>query len=149
MFLKRIVLQRFKSFADRTVFDFGAGVTAIVGPNGCGKSNILDAVRWLLGEQSARSLRGGKMADVIFAGSRSRKPANFAEVQLVFDNRAGVLRSDQQEVAVGRVLYPNGDSEYRLNGNTCRRKDIRELLLDTAGTAPGASSVPRGTHEFC
>jgi len=120
VFLKRIVLHGFKSFADRTEFEFGPGITSIVGPNGCGKSNVLDAFRWVLGEQAARSLRGGKMADVIFAGSRSRKPANAAEVQLTFDNRTGILRSDCAEVTVGRVLYRSGESEYRLNGSACR-----------------------------
>ena len=144
MFLKRIILQGFKSFADRTEFEFGDGITAIVGPNGCGKSNVVDAVRWVLGEQSARSLRGEKMADVIFAGSRSRKPANFAEVTLVFDNRRGILRCDSQEVTVGRVLYRSGESEYRLNGNPCRRKDIRELLLDTGIGVDAYSFIEQG-----
>ncbi len=140
VFLKRIVLHGFKSFADRTELEFGAGITAVVGPNGCGKSNLLDAVRWVLGEQSARSLRGGKMSDVIFSGSLSRKPANFAEVQLTFDNRAGALRSDQPVVTVGRILYRSGESEYRLNGQECRLKDIRDLFLDT-GVGVNAYSV--------
>ncbi|MCK4341982.1 MAG: chromosome segregation protein SMC [Phycisphaerae bacterium] len=147
-FLKRAVLQGFKSFADRTEFEFGAGITTVVGPNGCGKSNILDAVRWVLGEQSARSLRGDRMADVIFAGSRSRQPANFAEVQLVFDNNAGILRSDQTEVAVGRVLYRNGDSAYRLNGKACRLKDIRELLLDTGVGVDAYSVIEQGRVDL-
>ncbi len=134
----------FKSFADRTEFTFGSGITAVVGPNGCGKSNILDAVRWVLGEQSARSLRGDRMLDVVFSGSRSRKPANFAEVELVFDNRAGVLRSDDTEVTVGRVLYRSGDSEYRLNGKSCRLKDIRELLLDTGVGVDAYSVIEQG-----
>ena len=148
MFLKRIVLHGFKSFADRTEFDFGGGITGIVGPNGCGKSNVLDSVRWVLGEQSAHSLRGSKMADVIFAGSRSRKPANFAEVQLTFDNRAGILRSDQQEVVVGRVLYRNGESEYRLNGSLCRLKDVRELLLDTGVGVDAYSVIEQGRVDM-
>lgn len=131
MFLSKIVLHGFKSFADRTEFEFGPGVTAIVGPNGCGKSNILDALRWVLGEQSARTLRGKHMSDVIFAGSRSRKGSTYSEVELTFDNRSGFLPIDQETVVVGRVLFSNGDSEYRLNGNTCRLKDIRDLLLDT------------------
>jgi chromosome segregation protein len=142
--LKRIVLHGFKSFADRTEFEFGAGITGIVGPNGCGKSNIVDAVRWVLGEQSAHSLRGDHMADVVFAGSRSRKPANFAEVQLTFDNRCGLLRCDQEEVAVGRILYSSGESEYRLNGNACRRRDIRELLLDTGVGVDAYSIIEQG-----
>ncbi|MFQ5806863.1 MAG: chromosome segregation protein SMC [Phycisphaerae bacterium] len=131
MFLKRVVLHGFKSFADRTEFDFGSGRTAIVGPNGCGKSNILDAVRWVLGEQSARTLRGSRMLDVIFAGSRSRKPTNFAEVHLTFDNSRHFLVCDETEIVVSRLLYRNGDSEYRLNGKRCRMKDIRDLFLDT------------------
>lgn len=131
MFLKRIILHGFKSFADRTEFDFGSGRTAIVGPNGCGKSNVLDSIRWVLGEQSARTLRGTRMLDVIFAGSRSRKPANCAEVRLTFDNTRRLLACDEQEVMVSRLLYRSGDSEYRLNGKRCRMKDIRELLLDT------------------
>ena len=148
MFLKRIVLHGFKSFADRTEFEFGAGITAIVGPNGCGKSNVLDAVRWVLGEQSARSLRGDHMADVIFVGSRSRKPANFAEVQLIFDNRIGLLRSDQEEVVVGRILYRSGESEYRLNGNACRLRDIRELLLDTGVGVDAYSMIEQGRVDM-
>jgi chromosome segregation protein len=142
--LKRIVLHGFKSFADRTEFDFGAGITGIVGPNGCGKSNVVDAVRWVLGEQSAHSLRGDHMADVVFAGSRSRKPATFAEVQLTFDNRAGLLRSDEEEVVVGRILYGSGESEYRLNGNACRLRDIRELLLDTGVGVDAYSIIEQG-----
>jgi chromosome segregation protein len=148
VFLKRIVLHGFKSFADRTEFEFGAGITAIVGPNGCGKSNVLDAVRWVLGEQSARSLRGDHMADVIFVGSRSRKPANFAEVQLIFDNRTGLLRSDQEEVVVGRILYRSGESEYRLNGNACRLRDIRELLLDTGVGVDAYSMIEQGRVDM-
>ncbi len=144
MFLKRIILHGFKSFADRTEFDFGSGRTAIVGPNGCGKSNVLDAVRWVLGEQSARTLRGTKMLDIIFAGSRSRKPANFAEVHLIFDNTRQILASDDLEVVVSRLLYRNGDSEYRLNGKRCRMKDIRELLLDTGVGVDAYSVIEQG-----
>ncbi len=144
VFLKKIVLHGFKSFADRTEFEFGEGITGIVGPNGCGKSNILDAVRWVLGEQSARSLRGGKMADVIFAGSRSRKPAPFAEVVLTFDNRTRVLHSEHDEVTVGRVLYAGGASEYRLNGSVCRLKDVRDLLLDTGIGVDAYSVIEQG-----
>lgn len=148
MFLKKIALQGFKSFADRTEFDFGPGITAVVGPNGCGKSNIVDAVRWVLGEQSARSLRGGKMLDVVFAGSRSRKPASFAQVELTFDNRARVLRSDDEEVVVGRLLYASGESEYRLNGTACRLKDIRELLLDTGVGVDAYSIIEQGRVDL-
>ncbi|MEW6252431.1 MAG: chromosome segregation protein SMC [Planctomycetota bacterium] len=148
MFLKRIVLHGFKSFADRTEFEFGAGITCVVGPNGCGKSNILDAVRWVLGEQSARSLRGGKMSDVIFNGSRSRKPAGAAEVQLTFDNRAGILHSDAQEVTVSRTLYRSGESEYRINGKICRLKDIRDLLLDTGVGVDAYSVIEQGRVDL-
>lgn len=144
VFLKRAILHGFKSFADRTEFEFGPGVTSIVGPNGCGKSNLLDAVRWVLGEQSARSLRGDRMLDVIFSGSRTRKPANFAEVSLIFDNSKGILRSDLPEVSVSRVLYRSGESEYRLNGAACRLRDIRELLLDTGVGVDAYSVIEQG-----
>jgi chromosome segregation protein len=141
-------LNGFKSFADRTEFEFGPGITCIVGPNGCGKSNVLDAVRWVLGEQSPRSLRGEKMSDVIFAGSRSRKPAHFAEVALTFDNRVPVLRSDQEEVVVTRILYRSGESEYKLDGATCRLKDIKELLLDTGVGVDAYSVIEQGRVDL-
>ncbi len=144
MFLKRVVMHGFKSFADRTEFDFGPGMTSIVGPNGCGKSNVLDAVRWVLGEQSAKTLRGTKMLDVVFNGSRSRKPANFAEVHLVFDNSSGLLPTDEKEVLVERLLYRSGESEYRLNGKPSRLKDIRELLLDTGVGVDAYSIIEQG-----
>ncbi len=144
MFLKRVVLHGFKSFADRTEFDFDSGRTAIVGPNGCGKSNVLDAVRWVLGEQSARTLRGARMLDVIFAGSRSRKPANFAEVHLTFDNASQFLACDDAEVLVSRLLYRNGESEYRLNGKRCRMKDVRGLFLDTGIGVDAYSVIEQG-----
>jgi chromosome segregation protein len=144
VFLKRIVLHGFKSFADRTAFEFDAARTAIVGPNGGGKSNILDAVRWVLGEQSARTLRGVRMQDVIFAGSHSRRPANFAEVHLTFDNTRCLLACDDAEVVVSRLLYRNGESEYRLNGKRCRMKDIRNLLLDTGVGVDAYSVVEQG-----
>lgn len=144
VFLRKAVLHGFKSFADRTEFEFGSGITSIVGPNGCGKSNLLDAVRWVLGEQSAKSLRGDHMGDVIFAGSRTRKPAAFAEVALTFDNSRGTLRHDSSEVVVGRVLYRSGESEYKLNGQVCRLKDIRELLLDTGVGVDAYSVIEQG-----
>ncbi|MGE0480739.1 MAG: chromosome segregation protein SMC [Phycisphaerae bacterium] len=142
--MKRITLNGFKSFADRTTFEFGPGITSIVGPNGCGKSNVLDALRWVLGEQSARSLRGTRMADVIFSGSRSRRPAVCAEVELTFDNRSHFLSSDQDEVAVTRMLFASGDSEYRINGNSCRLKDIRDLFLDTGVGVDAYSVIEQG-----
>jgi len=148
VYLKRIVLHGFKSFADRTEFDFGPGVTAVVGPNGCGKSNLLDAVRWVLGEQSARSLRGKRMSDVIFAGSRSRKPAAAAQVELVFDNSAGFLATDEPEVSISRVLYRSGDSDYRMNGNSCRLKDIRQLFLDTGVGVDAYSIIEQGRVDM-
>lgn len=144
MFLKSITLQGFKSFADRTEISFSDGITAIVGPNGCGKSNVLDAVRWVLGEQSAKSLRGARMLDVIFSGSRSRKPASFAEVMLHFDNRRSVLQTEARDVTVGRVLFRNGDSEYKLNGQACRLKDVRDLFLDTGVGVDAYSVIEQG-----
>ena len=115
MYLKRIETIGFKSFADKTVVEFEQGVTAVVGPNGSGKSNISDAIRWVLGEQSAKSLRGGKMEDIIFAGTSTRKPLNFAEVTLVLDNSCGSLPIDYEEVSITRRVYRTGDSEYLIN----------------------------------
>src|SRR5699024_11042676 len=121
----------FKSFADRTVIDFENSVTAIVGPNGSGKSNITEAVRWVLGEQSARNLRGGKMPDVIFAGSDSRSPLNIAEVTVNLDNSDGYLPVDFNEISVTRRLNRNGDSDFFINKKSCRLKDIQELFMDS------------------
>ncbi|TWT43613.1 Chromosome partition protein Smc [Phycisphaerae bacterium RAS1] len=148
MFLRRVTLHGFKSFADRTEFDFGPGITSIVGPNGCGKSNILDAVRWVLGEQSAKSLRGSCMEDVIFSGSRSRKPAAAAEVILAFDNRSRILACDEEEVSVARTLLRNGQSEYRLNGNVSRLKDVRALFLDTGVGTDAYSVIAQGRVDL-
>ena len=138
--LKRLELIGFKSFADRTRFDFAPGITAVVGPNGSGKSNIVDAVRWLLGEQSAKSLRGGEMTDVIFNGSSTRKSLGLAEVTMTFDNTARALGVDADEVAVTRRVYRDGEGEYLINGQASRLKDIKELFLGT-GAAHGAYSV--------
>src|SRR6266487_876821 len=113
--LNRLELVAFKSFADRTTFDFGDGITAIVGPNGSGKSNIVDAVRWILGEQSAKSLRGGEMADVIFNGSSSRRSLGVAEVTMTFDNTHGTLATDTSEVQISRRVYRSGEGEYLIN----------------------------------
>ena len=131
MRLKKIIIHGFKSFADRVVVDFSEGITAIVGPNGCGKSNISDAFRWVMGEQSAKSLRGGKMPDVIFAGTSTRKPMNFAEVTLVLTDIKGALPVEYEEVAITRRLHRNGDSEYLLNRNPVRLKDIQGIFLDS------------------
>jgi chromosome segregation protein len=129
--LKKIEIFGFKSFADRTVIEFDVGITGVVGPNGCGKSNVADAFRWVMGEQSARSLRGEKMGDVIFAGTSKRKACQYAEVVLTFTDVGGALPVEYEEVAVGRRLYRNGDSEYVLNGNAVRLKDIHSLFWDT------------------
>ena len=131
MYLKRIETIGFKSFADKTVVEFEQGVTAVVGPNGSGKSNISDAIRWVLGEQSAKSLRGGKMEDIIFAGTSTRKPLNFAEVTLVLDNSCGSLPIDYEEVSITRRVYRTGDSEYLLNKQKVRLKDVVDLIMDT------------------
>ncbi|MBV9009546.1 MAG: chromosome segregation protein SMC [Verrucomicrobia bacterium] len=140
MHLQSLELFGFKSFADKTSFNFHQGVTAIVGPNGCGKSNVCDAIRWVLGEQSAKSLRGGEMADVIFNGTDSRKPLGFAEVSLTFTDCAAELGVDWHEVRVTRRVYRDGNSEYFLNKTTCRLKDIHNLFADT-GVGRSAYSI--------
>ena len=144
MILKRLVAHGFKSFADRTEFDFGPGVTGIVGPNGCGKSNVVDAIRWVLGEQSAKSLRGKQMLDVIFNGSGTRKSSGMAQVDLVFDNHDGTLPTEQTEVTVSRRLYRSGESEYLLNKAPCRLRDIRELFMDTGVGVDAYSVIAQG-----
>ena len=144
MYLKRIELQGFKSFAGKTVLEFNRGITSVVGPNGSGKSNIADAVRWVLGEQSAKQLRGSKMFDVIFSGTQFRKSVGFAEVVLIVDNTEGRLPVDYTEVAVRRRLYRSGESEYSINNNTCRLRDIRDLFLDTGVGRNGYSIISQG-----
>ncbi|OLD00046.1 MAG: hypothetical protein AUI88_01030 [Gemmatimonadetes bacterium 13_1_40CM_3_70_8] len=136
--MTRLELSGFKSFAGTVELPFEAGVTAIVGPNGCGKSNISDAVRWVLGEQSPRLLRGGKMEDVIFQGSTGRRPVNVTEVSLVFDNSDGTLPLAYQEVLVTRRLSRSGQSEYLLNRSPVRLRDIQDLLR---GTGLGADAA--------
>src|SRR5205809_6045884 len=140
MHLQSLELFGFKSFADKTVFHFHEGVTAIVGPNGCGKSNVLDAVRWVLGEQSAKALRGGEMADVIFNGTDARKPVGFAEVSLTFTDCGSELGVDWHEVRVSRRVYRDGNSEYLLNKTVCRLRDIQALFADT-GVGRSAYSI--------
>ena len=140
MHLQSLELLGFKSFADKTLLNFHEGITAIVGPNGCGKSNVLDAVRWVLGEQSAKSLRGDEMADVIFNGSETRKPVGFAEVSLTFTDCAEELGIDWHDVRVTRRVYRDGNSEYLLNKTLCRLRDIQSLFADT-GIARAAYSI--------
>src|SRR3954471_19527934 len=149
MRLKKLILQGFKSFADRTEFVFDSPITGIVGPNGCGKSNVVDAFKWVLGEQSAKSLRGDAMLDVIFNGSSAPKPAGLGEVVLVFDNpQRGaanpLLNVDVDDVSVGRRLYRDGTSEYHLNNQTSRLKDVRELFLDTGVGVDAYSVIEQG-----
>ena len=148
MFLKSLSCHGFKSFADKTDFDFLRGVTCIVGPNGCGKSNVVDAIKWVLGEQSARSLRGRQMLDVIFNGSGTRRSSGMAQVDLVFDNTDHSLPCDQTEVTVSRRLYRSGESEYLLNNQTCRLKDIRELFLDTGVGVDAYSIIEQGKVDL-
>lgn len=131
MYLKTLDIQGFKSFADKTVFDFAEGVTGIVGPNGCGKSNVVDAIRWVLGETSAKALRGGEMADVIFNGTEKRKPLGMAEVTLTMADCEESLKVDFNEVAITRRVFRDGRSEYRLNGTLCRLRDFHDLFMDT------------------
>lgn len=142
--LKRLELVGFKSFADKTDFDLPHGISAIVGPNGSGKSNIVDAIRWVLGEQSARSLRGGEMTDVIFNGSATRKPSAFAEVSLIFDNSRKVFNSDLAELQVTRRVMRSGESEYLINLQTCRLKDIRDLFLGSGAGSDAYCIIEQG-----
>ncbi|RAL26168.1 chromosome segregation protein SMC [Thermoflavimicrobium daqui] len=144
MYLKRLEMSGFKSFANRTELEFVPGVTAVVGPNGSGKSNVTDGIRWVLGEQSAKSLRGSKMEDVIFAGSDSRKPVGFCEVSITFDNTERKLPIDYTEVTVTRRVYRSGESEYFLNKKPCRLKDITELLMDTGIGKEAYSMIGQG-----
>lgn len=141
---KKIEVQGFKSFANKLLFEFDNGITGIVGPNGSGKSNIADAVRWVLGEQSAKQLRGSKMEDIIFAGTETRKPVSFASVSLTIDNSDKKLDIDYSEVTVTRRVFRSGESEYLLNGNTCRLKDINELFYDTGIGKEGYSIIGQG-----
>ncbi|KMT21481.1 chromosome segregation protein SMC [Clostridium cylindrosporum] len=144
MYLKKIEVKGFKSFADKIELDFETGITAVVGPNGSGKSNISDAIRWVLGEQSAKSLRGSKMEDVIFAGTEKRGALGYAEVSLVIDNSDSLIDFDYSEITVKRRLYRTGESEYSINGTQCRLKDILEVFMDTGIGKDGYSLIGQG-----
>ncbi|MCR5823336.1 MAG: chromosome segregation protein SMC [Lachnospiraceae bacterium] len=144
MYLKSIEIHGFKSFANRILFKFNDGITAIVGPNGSGKSNVADAVRWVLGEQSAKQLRGSKMEDIIFSGTQLRKAMGFAYVAITFDNSDRALNIDYEEVTVARRVYRSGESEYLINGNTCRLRDVQELFFDTGIGKEGYSIIGQG-----
>lgn len=147
MFLKRLELIGFKSFANRTELEFVPGITAVVGPNGSGKSNISDSIRWVLGEQSAKSLRGSKMEDIIFAGSDTRKPVNYCEVSLTLDNSDHTLKIDYSEVTITRRVYRSGESEYSINKRSCRLRDIIELFMDTGVGKEAYSIIGQGRIE--
>ena len=145
MYLKALEIQGFKSFPDKTVLNFGEDITAIVGPNGSGKSNISDAIRWVMGEQSSKALRGGKMEDVIFGGTEKRAPVGFAQVTLVLDNTGQLFPSmEETEVAVTRRYYRSGESEYYINRQSVRLKDVTELFMDTGMGREGYSIVGQG-----
>lgn len=145
--LKRIELQGFKSFADKTVVDFVGGITAIVGPNGCGKSNVADAIRWVLGEQSSKLLRGTSMQDVIFNGTEKRKSLSYCEVSMVLDNAERLIDIPYDEICITRKLYRSGESEYLINKNTCRLADIRDILHDSGIGRDGYSIIGQGKVE--
>jgi len=145
--IKSLQVHGFKSFVDRTVFSFQDGITAVVGPNGCGKSNVVDAVRWVMGEQSPRRLRGKGMEDVIFAGSETRPPIGMAEVVLAFDNQEGgapAAWAAFSEIQICRRLYRSGESEYLINKTPCRLRDIQDFFRDSGIGAKGYTIVEQG-----
>ena len=144
MYLKRLEMQGFKSFADKTVLEFMPGITSVIGPNGSGKSNIVDCIKWILGEQSIKTLRGGKSSDIIFAGTQNRKSLGFAEASLVFDNQDGALPIEYAEVTVTRKIYRTGETGYFINKVPCRLKDIVELFMDTGIGRDGYSIIGQG-----
>ena len=144
MYLKRLEMYGFKSFADKTVLDFKSGITAVIGPNGSGKSNIADCIRWILGEQSIKALRGTKTEDIIFAGTQNRKSLGFAEGSIIIDNEDGKLPIEYEEVIVTRRLYRNGESGYFINKTPCRLKDVLELFMDTGIGKDGYSIIGQG-----
>lgn len=147
MRIKSLTLSGFKSFADKTTIEFQDGLTGVVGPNGSGKSNIIEGLRWVLGEQSAKNLRGGKMPDVIFAGSQTRAPLNRCMVQAVFDNTDHYLKNQQDDVTITRKIYRNGDSEYLINGKQARLRDIVDLFTDTGVGRESFSIISQGSVE--
>src|SRR5882757_9508306 len=142
--LKALELVGFKSFADKTRLEFPPGITVVVGPNGSGKSNIVDAIKWVLGEQSAKTLRGKEMADVIFNGSATRKPLNTAETTLIFDNSRKLLSVDTAEVQITRRVYRSGEGEYLINRQPCRLRDIRDLFAGTGAATEAYSVIEQG-----
>lgn len=144
MYLKQLDIQGFKSFPDKVRLEFNKGITAVVGPNGSGKSNVSDSVRWVLGEQKAKSLRGDKMEDIIFAGTETRKPVGFAQVSITIDNSDGRMPIEFSEVTVTRRVFRSGESEYRINGSPCRLKDVHELFMDTGVGREGYSIIGQG-----
>ena len=144
MYLKGIEVSGFKSFARKTEFHFQDGITGIVGPNGSGKSNVADAMRWVLGEQSAKQLRSSNMQDVIFAGTENRRAQGYAYVNIVFDNSDHRLPIDYDEVTIGRRVYRSGESEYLINSSACRLKDVQELFYDTGIGKEGYSIIGQG-----
>src|SRR5260370_4332539 len=145
--LQRLDLIGFKSFAEKTAFDFSPGITAIVGPNGSGKSNVVDAIRWVLGEQSIKSLRGQEMADVIFNGSATRRSLGMAEVTMTFDNTRRTLTIEASEVQISRRIYRDGQSEYLINGEIRRLKDIKDLFLGSGAGADAYCIIEQGREE--
>src|SRR3712207_3862855 len=147
MYLKKLSLKGFKSFPTKTDIFFERGITAVVGPNGSGKSNISDAVRWVLGEQSVKSLRGEKMEDVIFSGTDIKNEMNYCEVTLVLSEPSKSFNTDTDEISIKRRAYRTGESEFYLNGDKCRLKDVREALMDTGIGKDGYSIIEQGKVE--
>ncbi|HOJ29931.1 MAG TPA: AAA family ATPase, partial [Spirochaetota bacterium] len=148
MYLDSLEIFGFKSFADKTKINFEKGITAIVGPNGCGKSNIVDAIKWVLGEKQAKNIRGDKMEDIIFAGTDQRKPLSLAEVSLVINNTNRILNIDSDTVTVTRRVFRDGESEYMINKSPVRLKDIEELFLDTGLGKASYSVMEQGKIDL-
>ncbi|MGA2508523.1 MAG: AAA family ATPase, partial [Chitinispirillaceae bacterium] len=144
MILRKLSIFGFKSFAEKTELEFGEGMTAVIGPNGCGKSNVVDAIRWVLGEQKVTLLRSATMQDVIFSGTQARQPLNMAEVTLTIENTKGILPVEYSEVAISRRMFRNGESEYRINRVPCRLRDIHNLFLDTGVGSSAYTTIERG-----